>query len=82
MTDAQKSALLWLRNRNADGVFQRNGTLLAAGDIGPVMRSTWKHLISLGHLETYDGKRVRVTESGLRQDLSGVEESFSSEDTY
>lgn len=75
ITPAQKSALLWLRNRNADGMFDINGVLLAAGELAPVMRSTWNKLRSYGLVESYaDGKRLRVTASGLSLDLRRVRE--------
>jgi len=75
MTSAQKSALLWLRNRNGDGMFDRNGVLLAGGCSAPVMRATWNKLRDAGLVEVYNGKRLRVTEAGLAVDLRGVGES-------
>lgn len=70
-----KSALLWLRNRNGDGVFQRNQVLLAAGEDAPVMRSTWNRLADAGMVERYAERRLRVTAAGLAADLRGVAES-------
>lgn len=75
-TDAQLSALLWLKNRGADGVFDRNQVLVARGERGPVMRSTWSRLENLGLVERYlNNRRLRLTENGHRVDLSKVRES-------
>lgn len=53
LTGAQKDALKWLSEHNADGVFDRYGLLLAAGERGPFMRSTWDALGVLGLVEFY-----------------------------
>lgn len=53
MTKAQEAALAWLRERNGDGCFDRNGVLLAAGERAPVTRATWNKLRDLGHVEIY-----------------------------
>lgn len=74
MTSAQKSALLWLRNRNGEGVFLRNGTLLAGGDIAPVMRATWNKLKDDGHVVLND-KRLRMSDHARTLDLSRIQES-------
>lgn len=76
VTRHQRAALLWLRNRNGDGMFDRNGVLLAGGERAPVMRSTWNSLAGAGLVELYlDRRRVRVTEAGQALDLRGVTES-------
>ncbi|AZO77739.1 MULTISPECIES: hypothetical protein [unclassified Bosea (in: a-proteobacteria)] len=67
MTKAQEAALAWLRERNGDGCFDRNGVLLAAGESAPVTRTTWNHLRDLGLVEFYKptGKgrgRCRLTQ--------------------
>lgn len=75
-TEAQRSALLWLRNRNGDGVFDRNGVLVAGGERAPYMRSTWNRLEALGLIERYlAGKRLRVTDKGSAIDVKGVSEN-------
>ncbi len=75
-TDAMLSALLWLKNRNADGVFDRNQVLTAAGERGPVMRSTWSNLEKFGLVERYlNNRRMRITPEGLAVDLRNVRES-------
>ena len=48
LTKAQRDALQWLAEHNGDGVFDRYGVLLAAGELAPVMRSTWNALAALG----------------------------------
>lgn len=79
VTDAQKSALLWLKNRNGDGVFaekSNKSVLIAAGDRAPIMRSTWNKLADCGLVEFYmNNLRLRVTEDGQETNLSGVRES-------
>lgn len=63
-------ALDWLRERGGDGVFDRNGVVLASGERAPFMRSTWNALCDLGIVEFYNptpGKgrgRVRLTSKG------------------
>lgn len=75
-TDSQKSALLWLRNRNGDGVFDRNQVLNAAGERAPYMRSTWSNLERAGLVERYlNGRRLRITDTGKALDLRGVGEN-------
>lgn len=71
ITAAQKDALKWLAKHNGDGLFDKNGVLLAAGETAPVMRSTWNHLISSGHCEFYrpgdKGRgRLRITDHGRK----------------
>jgi hypothetical protein len=61
MTPAQREALIWLQQHNGDGVFDKHGVLLAAGESAPFMRSTWNALRDMGRVEMYDRKRVRVT---------------------
>jgi hypothetical protein len=73
---AHLSALKWLRNRNGDGVFDRYQVLVAGGECAPVMRATWSRLETMGFVERYNNRRrLRVTEAGLRIDVSKVEES-------
>lgn len=75
-TPAMLSALKWLRNRNADGVFDKNGVLIAAGEKAPVMRVTWNKLEVYGFVELYmDRKRLKVTDAGMKVDLFKVKES-------
>jgi len=68
LTQAQGNALKWLRERGGDGVFDKNGILVAAGEPGGFMRSTWNVLQGLGLVEFYKptGKgrgRCRVVQS-------------------
>lgn len=75
-TDAQKSALKWLKNRSGDGVFDKNQFLTACGERAPVMRSTWTCLERLGFIERYmNNRRVKITEAGSQVDLRNVRES-------
>jgi hypothetical protein len=65
LTKAQKDALQWLRDHNGTGLFDKNGVLLASGELAPVRRSTWNALREAGKVEIYrDGvrgpARVRV----------------------
>lgn len=61
ITEAQRAALRWFKRHNGDGLFDKCGVLVAAGERAPVMRSTWNKLRDLGLVEFYcDGARVRV----------------------
>jgi len=68
MTPAQMKALKWLREHGGDGMFDKNGVLLAAGESAPFMRATWNALRDAGAVEFYGGpqsrSRVRVIASG------------------
>lgn len=71
LTDAQAGALKWLALRNGDGLFDKNGVLVAACEKAPVRRSTWNKLIAFGLIEHYrpgavtGGRgRLRLTELG------------------
>jgi len=76
LTDAQKSALKWLINRNGDGVFGRDQVLIAGGCRAPIMRSTWNLLAQAGAVEFYlNRRRLRVTDAGRAVDLANVRES-------
>lgn len=80
-TNAQLSALLWLRNRNGDGVFDRNQVLTAAGQRAPYMRGTWSALERAEMVEFYhDRRRVRVSDFGRAVNLSGVKENAPCEE--
>lgn len=54
LTTPQAQALRWLIEHNGDGVFDRDGVLLAAGELAPFMRSTWNVLRDLGLVEFYN----------------------------
>lgn len=53
LTKAQAAALEWFRERGGDGVLDRHGVLLAAGETAPFTRSTWNGLRDKGLLEFY-----------------------------
>ena len=68
LTMAQSEALKWLREHGGDGIFDRNGVLLAAGESAPHTRSTWNALAKIGAVEFYNpiGKgrgRLRLAKS-------------------
>lgn len=44
LTTAQRRALRWLYNRGGEGMFNKNQTLLARGELAGVMRTTWNAL--------------------------------------
>lgn len=77
LTDAQKAALKWLKNRGGDGVFDRTQCLIAAGERAGVNRSTWSKLEAFGMVYRYGdrNRRCRVTEAGVITDVSMVEEA-------
>lgn len=60
LTPARRQALKWLREHNGDGLFGKDGVLVAAGERAPFMRSTWNALRSAGLVEFYQKKRVRL----------------------
>lgn len=65
MTEAEKKALRWLYDRNGDGVFDKDGVLIAAGQSAPIMRSTWNSLVRQGYVMEYmKRKRLKTTEAG------------------
>lgn len=63
MTRAQEAALKWLREHNGTGLFDKNGVLMAAGELAPVMRSTWNALRDAGCVRIERGAKgpARVT---------------------
>lgn len=67
MTAAQKKALKWLAERGGDGIFDKHGVLLAAGESAPFRRVTWNALRDLGKVKFYGGKsgraRLKVSEA-------------------
>jgi hypothetical protein len=76
LSEACCAALLWLRNRNGDGVFDEAHVLVAGGERAPVMRATWSKLQRAGCVEFYmKAKRVRVTQRGMELPLHWVRES-------
>lgn len=71
LTQPQREALKWLNDHNGDGMFDRNGVLLAAGESAPHTRATWNRLQNLGMVDIYKpigtGRgRCRLTENGRR----------------
>lgn len=66
LTKTQTNALRWLRARNGDGLFDRHGVVMAAGETANFMRSTWNALRDLGAVEFYGGRhgrgRIRIKE--------------------
>lgn len=78
ITKPQRSALLWLINRNGTGIFDKNGVLVAGGERAPIMRSSWNALVKAGAIEfAKDRKRLTVTDSGYAVDLNGISENLS-----
>jgi len=75
-TEAVLSALLWLKNRGGDGVFDKNQVLNAAGERAPYMRSTWTKLCRAGWAEQYlNGRRIRIAQAGQHVDLRNIREN-------
>jgi hypothetical protein len=72
ITDAQKSALKWFKNRGGDGMFDKTNCLIARGERAGVMRSTWSILEKAGLIERYEKRRVRITDQGNLINLSMV----------
>lgn len=53
MKDTTGEALEWLRKRGGDAVFDKNGVVLACGELAPYMRTTWNKLRDAGKVEFY-----------------------------
>lgn len=72
LTPSQLDALEWLSKHANEGMFDRNGVLLAAGETAPFMRSTWNNLETAGHVHTWSlpsargsrTKRLGLTDRG------------------
>jgi hypothetical protein len=65
LTNAQQQACAWLSERSGTGLWTKNGTLMAGGEIAPIMRSTWNVLRDAGCVEFSSG-RVNLLEMGTR----------------
>lgn len=84
ITPAQWAALKWLNNRGGEGMFNKNGGLLAQGELAGVMRATWdvladNHLLTFGKQKP---KRVVITDLGETRlkEYTGPEASTVYED--
>lgn len=78
LSERQRAALKWLHDRGGDGVFDKQGVMLAMGERQGIdingyegfMRSTWNALRDGGYIEYYEPsprsktKRARITEAG------------------
>jgi hypothetical protein len=65
MTEAQQQALKWLADHTGDGIVDKHGCILAAGEIAPHTRATFNALRGRGLIEFYDPNghghlRIRV----------------------
>lgn len=58
MTEAQKRAYKWLKERGGDGCFDKNGVAFAQGETAPFERKTWNALRNEGLLEFYGGAKT------------------------
>lgn len=63
LTKPQEGALRWLYNHGGSGIFNKNGVLMARGDLAGVMRSTW-NVLRDARLITIDKKRIVTTKEG------------------
>lgn len=75
LTKSQKSAIKWLHNRNSDGVFDKTGVLVAAGERAPIMHTTWNKLVDFGYAQKYNNNRLKLTDKIKMIDLSKIIES-------
>lgn len=70
MTPTMKEALKALVEHSGEGAIQKNGTILAAGEVlgtAPEISfssMTWLRLVSLGFIEGAGKNRIRATASG------------------
>ena len=83
MTGAQKAALRWLFNRGGTGMFNKDGVLLAAGELAGVTRTTWNALRDAG-LVSIENKRTSITDAGKQHCAANptVRESQTVEEEY
>lgn len=79
ITEPQRAALKWLRDHGGSGCFDKNGVLLAGGELAPFMRSTFNTLRQLGFVEFIYAKtkptrvvRIAVTAAGDALDVGFV----------
>lgn len=63
-TAAQQQACAWLLDHNSEGMWTHDGTLLAAGEVAPIMRQTWNALRLTGCVTFERGTRVALTQRG------------------
>lgn len=76
LTNAQKSALKWFKNRGGDGMFDKTNCLIARGERAGVMRGTWSILEKAGYVERYaNGKRMKITDQGNLMNVAMVAEA-------
>lgn len=76
LTNPQRAALKWLKNRGGDGVFDKGHVLNARGERAGVMVATWIALENEGMVERYaNRKRLKITDQGNLENLAAVEES-------
>lgn len=72
LTDSQRAALTWLRRHGSDGLFCKDGVLMACGERAPFMRSTWNALVKEGVAEFYGDGRGRIRLTGNSSAVHGV----------
>mgnify|MGYP001584239681 CR=1 FL=1 len=79
LTKAQQQACAWLLEHNGEGVWAKNGTLLAAGEVAPVMRRTWNTLRDRG-LVLFKDRRMALTEAGRAVGACHVYDGFPTQE--
>ena len=80
LSEACRAALTWLRERNGTGVFDRDGVLLARGELAPFMRISWNRPRDAG-MVAIEGRRVTVTAAGPRFDCGRTGDRMTVEET-
>ena len=67
LSEAQRRALVWLHDRGSEGVIDRYGRVVAAGEVAKhIDASTWLRLVSLGALR---GTRKRLMMTSDADDM-------------
>lgn len=84
-TKSQLRALLWLKNRGGEGVFNKHNVLLDQGELAGVMRATWNTLADDGlviYSANKSAKRVAITTNGVEvlKSYKGIEAETVDED--
>jgi translation elongation factor EF-Ts len=59
MTESMQRAVEWLRQRGGSGIWDKRNRLIAAGEIAPFYRATWKRLNDVG-IVSIANKRVTL----------------------
>jgi hypothetical protein len=69
ISPAQRKALRFLNDRNGEGVIDRYGRLMCAGEVGKFMPDTWLRLMTAGLVKAAGRNRLRITPKGKSESI-------------